>query len=190
MGGGVRTILCLWMAFGFFAGKAWATRWVPLTPEQLAERAERIVHAKVEALNVQRDAAGAIFTRVDLAVLEMWKGAESSARCEIVVGGGVLGEVQESSEAAPQFAPGEEVVVFLVRNNRGEWLTLGMAQGQFFVERDRVTGEAWVHNRFWGSPPERSPSERAVAAAFPKSRPLTLTALRARVRVRGEGGGR
>lgn len=188
MGGGVRTILCLWIALGFLAGPAWATRWVPLTPEQLADRADRVIHAKVEALSVQRDEAGRIFTRVELDLRETWKGTEPSGRCVVVVGGGVLGEIQEASEASPTFAPGDEVVLFLVRNDRGEWLTLGMAQGQFFVDRDRATGEAFVHNRFWGSPPDAPPAERAMAAAFPKSRPLTLASLRARVR--GKGGGR
>jgi hypothetical protein len=74
---------------------------------------------------------------------------------------------------APTFAPGEEVVVFLTLNPRGEWLTLDLAQGKFSVERNG--SNAWVRNVVLGGSP--------APGGFrpPHQQPLSLEVLQNRV---------
>lgn len=173
-----RTLLLAGL-LGLGAG-ARGTWFVPLTPEELSVRAEWVVRARVEAVSAQRDAQGRIFTRIELAVAEVWKGTNAVGRCVVVAGGGVLGEEQVQADGAPEYGLGDEVVVFLVRNSDREWVTLGLSQGQFLVERETGTGRTFVHNRFWGSSIS-GPLLDAKAIAFPRTRPLALEELRRRI---------
>jgi len=112
----------------------------PIPIEQLAQRAELIVQGTVLSKSCQRDLAGRIYTRVQLTVEEVWKGAVAGSPFEIVHGGGILGDRQSVVSGQVDYAIGEEVVAFLVRNTRGEALTLGLMQGKFHVWKDAQTG--------------------------------------------------
>jgi hypothetical protein len=66
-------------------------------------------------------------------------------------------------------------VLFLVLNQRGEGVVVGMVQGKFKVATD-ASGEKVVHNIFHGTPPEQSVNEKA------KVQRLSLTELKRRVK--------
>ena len=81
----------------------------------------------------------------------------------------------------PKFTVGEEVVVFVVFNSRGEAVPVGMNQGRFEVFRPDQSGEAMVRNPFHGLAKRNDP--RAVLKrALGQAQPLTLTELKRRVR--------
>jgi hypothetical protein len=121
---------------------AQSTRLVPLTVEQLAGHADVVVHGVVRTMGSARDSRGGIYTRVCVQVLDVWKGRLRENPCEIVAGGGILGEETVESGAQAAFEIGEELVAFLVRNPAGEWVTVGMGQGKFCVEADPAGNHA------------------------------------------------
>lgn len=112
---------------------------VPLTSiEELARRADIVVHGRVESLEARRDDSGRAFTRMELEVAETWKGAVTN-RLTVVQGSAVLGARQVRVLGEPEFRLGEQVVLFGVFNPRGEAVTLDLARGKFSVTTNAVT---------------------------------------------------
>ncbi|MBL9134212.1 MAG: hypothetical protein JNK85_00025 [Verrucomicrobiales bacterium] len=137
---------------------ALATRMVPLAIEQLAGTSELIVHGHVQSVGTRRDAEGRVFTRVELEGMNVWKGRLEGTSCVVVLGGGILGDRQVAVTGQAEYAVGDEVVLFLVRNPRGEWVTVALEQGRFRVETDVDGQHKRASNLFWGVGPEKAPS--------------------------------
>ena len=108
-------------------------------------------------------------TKVELEVTDVWKGAVSGSPFQIVMGGGVLGEEQAVVSGQVQDAVGEEVVAFLVRNARGEGVTLGLMQGKFHVWKD-TGGRTKDHIERVSRPLPRGLRSRSKAPDRPRSR--------------------
>jgi hypothetical protein len=153
----------------------------PLSIEQLAEGSTLVVRGTVLSKSCQRDPAGRIYTKVDLQVVEVWKGWLATNRFTIVHGGGILGEQKATVSGQVEFGIGEDVVAFLVLNQRGEGVTLGLAQGKFHVWQDPRTGEWHANNLFHGEPDSHG-QVTYQNEILPTSRRLTLAELKRRVR--------
>ena len=156
------------------AGRIAAAIGVPVPVEDLAKRADAVVHGKVDALECTRDPAGRIFTRVELDVAEVWKG-KPAGRFTLVLAGGVLGARKVAVVGGPEYRLGEEVVVFTARNESGEPVTLDLAQGKFTVETAQASGAKHVANGVIGGPADKS------GYRLPTQVPLELSELRRRV---------
>jgi hypothetical protein len=157
---------------------AHATRMVPLSIEQLTTKAQLVLQGSVTSKTVQRDTEGRIYTRIELQVADTWKGLSKGKTFTLVQSGGALGEEVATVDGQGQFSIGEEVVVFLVLNQRGEGVVIGLAQGKFNV-RTEPGGEKVVQNLFHGGAPEAGP------AATAKSKPSRLTLGDLKQRVQG-----
>jgi hypothetical protein len=174
-------LLSLWVAGVLLADRLGAVVMVPIEIEAMAERAQLIVQGTVLTKTCQRDTAGRIFTKIELQISEVWKGTFSGRQLQIIHGGGTLGEERSMVSGQVEYDPGEEVVGFFVINDRGEAITLGLAQGKFHVWQDQTTGEKLAANLFHG----QSQSSGAKAAALEKysaGERITLTQLKQRVR--------
>ena len=156
------------------AGWIAAATGAPVPVEDLAKRADTVIHGKVAALECTRDPAGRIFTRVELDVAEVWKG-KPAGRFTLVMAGGVLGARKVAVVGGPGYRLGEEVVVFTARNASGEPVTLDLAQGKFTVEAAQASGAKHVANGVLGGPAEKS------GYRLPTQVPLELSELRRRV---------
>jgi hypothetical protein len=154
---------------------------LPLSIQQLTDKAQLVLHASVTARSVQRDREGRIYTRIELDVAEVWKGDTTLKSFVAVQSGGVLGEESVTVDGQEDFTIGEEVVLFLVLNQRGEGVVIGLAQGKFKVAKD-PNGDKTVHNRFHGL----TPGQEKSAAGNEHRERLPLAALKARV----QGGAR
>lgn len=139
----------VWVALATVATTA--AQFLPRSVEELAAEAACVVHGRVEAVEVLAAPGGAPWTRVELLVENTWKGAPTN-RIVVTQAGGTLGSRRVVVGGEATYLPGEEVVVFLVANPRGEWLTCGMAQGKFAVRREK--SQAWVANPFVGGSPQ------------------------------------
>ena len=128
-----------------------ATQLFPLSIEELTAKAQVVLHANVGSKSVQRDSEGRIYTRIELEVTEAWKGQARGKSFTVVQGGGVLGEEIATVDGQEEFSIGEEVVVFLVLNQRGEGVVIGLSQGKFKVRAGEAGAEKTVHNLFHGS---------------------------------------
>jgi hypothetical protein len=157
-----------------------AVQMEPLSVEQLADQSALVVRGTVLSESCQRDPAGRIYTKVELQVGEVWKGSLPTNRCTIVHGGGILGGEKSVVSGQVDYGIGEEVVAFLVLNQRGEGVTLGLAQGKFHVWQEQGTGERLVRNLFHGAPDNlRGAVPRGVKPRTAQR--LTLTELKQRV---------
>ena len=156
------------------AGRLAAAIGTPVPVEDLAKRADTVVHGKVAALECTRDTAGRIFTRVELDVAEVWKGRPAD-RFALVSAGGVLGARKVAVVGGPEYRLGEEVVVFTARNATGEPVTLDLAQGKFTVETAPASGAKHVANGVLGGTADKS------GYRLPTQVPLELSELRRRV---------
>jgi len=108
-----------------------ATFVVP-TVEEMARSSDAVVRGRVLGTASRAARDGRIVTEVEVLVDSVWRGApESTVR--FLVAGGRAGRLAMKVDAAPTFAEGEEVVVFLSR--RGErWRVNGQALGKYRVE--------------------------------------------------------
>lgn len=155
-------LVCLLALFSL-AGPALATRFVPLSIEELSRSASIIVQGTVRSKTCARDPGGSIFTKVELAVIETWKG-QTGTNLTIIQSGGILGEEGAVIPGQANYEIGEEVVAFLVLNSRQEAITLGLAHGKFHVWKHPETGEKLARNIFHGGGPLQSPRQQNALA--------------------------
>jgi len=154
---------------------------VPLEIDFLSDKARWIVRGRVLSKSCQRDPQGRIFTRVKLDVEEVWKGERDMVSpLTIVHGGGILGRYRSFVSNQVDYRLGEQVVVFLVRNSRGEAVTLGLCQGKFQIFKNPISGRRQVRNLFHGN----GRADRQPLLMLPRERPLALNDLRTRVQGR------
>jgi hypothetical protein len=163
-----------------------ADQMIPLSIKELTSEADVVLQGKVLSTTVKRDPEGRIYTSVDLLVEDVWKGHVATNHFTLVRGGGVLGlEVSEVPEEA-DYEVGEELVSFMVLNQRGEGVSIGLSQGKFFVTQDAASGEKLVHNRFHGLHPSEPNPPAGIQPASQIQNRLTLAGLKAQV----AGGGK
>lgn len=140
-----------------------------LAIHELTKDADLIVLGTVQAKSVHRDPESRIYTRIAVQVSEVWKGTISSNSLTIYQGGGTLGDEHQEVSGEAEYAVGEEVVAFLVLNQRGQPITLALAQGKFHVWLDKETGQKVAHNVFHGTPESaRKATELAPGTAGQK----------------------
>lgn len=113
------------------AAPAAAATFLATSVEEVARGSDAVVRARVVAAASRATRDGRIVTDVELAVDAAWKG-DAGRAVRLVVPGGSLPGVAMRVDAAPRFAVGEEVVVFLARGARA-WLVNGLALGKFRV---------------------------------------------------------
>lgn len=101
----------------------------PSIPE-LTRAADLIIRGKVESKTVQRDETGRIFTSVRVLVQEVWKGDPKQQIITVVHSGGTLGERRLETIGQVSYAIDEEFVGFYQWNERGQAVTVGLAQGK------------------------------------------------------------
>ena len=125
----------------------------PLTIQELSTNADLVIQGIVTNKTCLRTEEGRIYTRVDLQVTDVIKGRGVSNVLSVVHGGGSIGNDLQEVEAQVDYKLGEEVVAFLVLNQRNQPVTIGLCQGKFDVWEDKLTGGKFVCNPAHGSPP-------------------------------------
>lgn len=167
--------IALWLMTPFLAGQM-----IQLSIDQMTQRAQVVVQGTVKNKSCHRDSAGRIYTQVELEVDKVLKGSAASGRFTIVYGGGRIGNQTSVVPLQVDYAVGEEVVAFLVLNQRGEGVTVGLMQGKFHVWTDPDTKEKLVWNPFLGRP--GSAGSKAQLEARAGSEQLTLANLELQVK--------
>ena len=89
----------------------------PARVADLTASAEAVLHGRVVARESRWGAggqsSGLIFTRVTLQPIDWWKGGGTLAPVVVRVPGGSVGDLTQTVDGMAEFAPQEEVVVFL-----------------------------------------------------------------------------
>ena len=167
----------------FVSAQLWAVLMRPLPIEELSQKADLVVHGIVQQKTSHRDAEGRIYTKIELQLSEVWKGAVSGDSLVIYQGGGTVGNERAEVSGEAEYGVGEEVVAFLVLNARRQPITLALAQGKFHVWRDKQSGEKLAHNVFHGMRESGGNAARPApgAAAQKKAERLKLSDLKQKV---------
>ncbi len=137
---------CLALGAVACATSAWAIM-VPLSLEQVTQRADHIVVGEVVAISdgYRADWPGVgmlVFTDVGVEVEEEWKGALEGHRLTLQVPGGRLPDGSKVFVSdAPRFRLGEKVLVFSYTHLGRPWV-YGWEQGKYTMVRKRVVGKA------------------------------------------------
>lgn len=105
----------------------------PASLPQLATEAKLILHGTVISKTCLDDPQNGIYTKIKIRVRELWKGSHAEPHITVVHSGGILGNRQTKVSGQVHYQLGEEVVVFLDLNHRGEAVTLGMKLGKIPV---------------------------------------------------------
>ncbi|HET8799335.1 MAG TPA: hypothetical protein VFO89_16725, partial [Thermoanaerobaculia bacterium] len=114
------------------AGSALGTSFVVPADDELVDRSDAIVLGVAEGSYV-RETDGTIETVYEIRVDRAIKGAARAGELlQIVSLGGVLGDGRGLLvPASARFSPGERVLLFLTRDERGRWRTTDMTLGRF-----------------------------------------------------------
>ncbi|MBA4138096.1 MAG: hypothetical protein C0518_12340 [Opitutus sp.] len=121
----------------------WATTVVPPDFSQLVNESDYVVRARVTAVTaerVTREGRPAIFTRIELEILEIIAG-NPPARPVLVMLGGRIGDDEMWVEGAPRFAVGDEDVLFVVGNGRYLHPLYALGHGRYRIARDAAGRE-------------------------------------------------
>jgi hypothetical protein len=109
--------------------------------KQLAQEADLIVRGLV--VEVKSDESvdrASIVTRIKVSVDRQWKGPKLAA-VTLRQPGGTVGRITQAVSAVPQFSLGEEVLVFLEKQEDGSLATVGGKQGKFVLKTDPRSGD-------------------------------------------------
>jgi len=159
-----------------------ATVLVPIEFRELVILASVIVHGRVTAVQGEwTEGRRSVETLVTVAASEYLKG-DLGAAFTIHVPGGQLGRYRTLFVGAPEFRPGDEVVLFL-RANR----IIGLSQGAFRVASDTQSGQRIVVSPIVMSTDSSTP--QTVVRGDARRKPVALDLFRDVVRQVLAGGG-
>src|SRR6186997_2816702 len=121
-----------------------ATVIVPIEFRELVSTAPVIVHGQVVDVRSRWvDGRRSLETFVTIAAAEYLKG-NLGEHLTFRVPGGQLGRYRTVFVGAPEFAAGDEVVLFLKRTGQSNLSIVGLSQGAFRVVPDARTGRRMV----------------------------------------------
>ena len=113
--------------------------------QQLIDGADLIVRGQVQAVTPGPPWEGAPGTTIAISVQEQWKGTSLSTLRLVQPQGTERGITQEVP-GLPTFRLEEEVILFVVREARGEYRVLGGKQGKFSIKTDPRSGKQVVED--------------------------------------------
>jgi hypothetical protein len=121
---------------------AGATTIVRMNLDELTSAAHLVARGRCLASEARMD-SGYIWTFTTFTVSETLKG---SAPRQITVRllGGKVGHMKSTVDGVPQFAPGDDVFLFLEPTREGDLSVTSWVQGTFRVRRDSATGKESV----------------------------------------------
>ena len=113
--------------------------------DDLAKKAEAIVVGKVSSVRSEWNKERTrIYTKVTLDVGEYVKGDKPTSTLVITQLGGEVDGVGEFYTHTPRFSKEEEVLLFVKKDKRDNFIIEGGEQGKFKVTRDDMTGEKMI----------------------------------------------
>lgn len=125
------------------SGPAEAMMSRPADLATLVRAARAIVYGRIVATEVQASDRTRVETRVTIEAASYLKG-DLGRRVTFVVPGGTLGRYRTVVSGAPQFAAGEEVVLFLGARVPALPFVVRLGEGVFRVQPDARTGQRLV----------------------------------------------
>lgn len=131
-----------WCVVGLLFLTLCASIWawmIKVSLPDLVKEADHIVVGKVTSMKSSWDADKTLIrTFVTISVDEYVKGPSSRRDCVVSYVGGVVGDIGLWQSDTPRFKQGEQVLVFLKRDEKNTFKVLGRYQGKFTIEGNTV----------------------------------------------------
>ncbi|TKB44712.1 hypothetical protein [Thalassotalea mangrovi] len=105
---------------------------------QLANAADAIMIASVDAISSQRMANGAIVSFVTLADLNLIRGTYDQEQLTLVIHGGEVDGLVQRIQGVPQFSITQQVILFLQGNGERMVPISGWGQGMFIINNGLI----------------------------------------------------
>lgn len=169
------------ICMGWTLTQALSHQFIPLSIDQLVEESHWVVQGRVVEKSCHWDGQGRIFTQIKLDRVDVWKGESTGETFTFIQAGGTLGDIQMVATGEPTYQLREEVVVFLDKNQRGEGVSVGMAQGKFKTWLRESDQELMAFNLFHGAPQMDASTSSSWTLAQAKAQGLTVSELKERV---------
>ncbi len=119
----------------------------PLTKEELISDSELIVTGKITGFkslgHSQKNGVNMFQTDISVKVSEVLKGEYNGKRLVFRVNDGYdkKQKIIVKSSGYPLFERGDKVLLFLIRNEDGNYILTGMKQGAYFLKNDKYVYE-------------------------------------------------
>jgi hypothetical protein len=149
------------------------------TEKEMVAHAVVIVRGTVETVAARRHPSGLIVTDVTVRVARLLKASHSSERVTFVQLGGTLDGVTLNVPGRSEYRVGEEVLVFLERDEE-DLVEVGVGAGKYSVIRG-ADGVARIERRLRGVSFVRYDGRRGEAVEPPASGPENLEDFEARL---------
>ena len=152
--------------FGLIFGLCLSAVMVPLSMEDLVVESDAVVLGHCIDKRVYQEGK-MIWTEYTIQVYEVLKG-EKLKEVRVRQPGGELGDVGIAVSGAVSFAPFEEVLLFLSKEEKGARDLIGFGQGKFKIYYDKKTGKKFAHQQLEGikfieSGKKEKPKEKAIS---------------------------
>ena len=82
-----------------------------------------------------------IYTKHLVTVQDTWLGAQSEKTIQVLTLGGVVGEFGQNVDGSPKLQPGQQVLLFMVRDARAGLHPIGLSQGVFYLGQQTPKGQ-------------------------------------------------
>lgn len=166
-------LVCFCVAIATYGARLHATTVLPADFTDMVARAPLIVHGTVADVTARADAGRrSIESVITLEVIAPLKG-NAPRRVVFRVPGGQLGRYRRVMVGAPEFRPGDEVVLFLDGRPPVVPMPFGLSQGVYRVRRGGGTAMVTPVPVFGGG---------RVVRGDPARRPLSIEAFTRQVR--------
>lgn len=135
----------LWMTMAaalVLALGAGATTIVRMSLDELTGAARVVARGKCLTSEARVD-GGSIWTFSTFTVSETLKGS-AARQITVRLPGGKVGHMKSTVDGVPQFAPGDDVYLFLEPTREGDLSVTSWVQGTFRVNHDQATGKETV----------------------------------------------
>jgi hypothetical protein len=150
-----------------------ATQIIYKSPRKMGQESSLVVEGKVASVrSFWNGKRTKILTETAIAIDETFKGsAQRSVR--ILQLGGTIDNMKVTVQGAPDWKPGEEVLLFLEPYDSEYFRVSAFSQGKFSIERDSNTGEPFVYRpalqgtEVLHAPSGEKPTKGAGAARVP-----------------------
>jgi hypothetical protein len=174
----MRLFSLIMLSVSLWAGHVYATTVRALSEPEMVRAAAAIVRGVVTEVRVRRNAKGVIVTDVVIRTEELLKAEASVPNVTLTQLGGTLDGVTLHLPGNNRYAVGEEVLVFLERNDEG-FVELGVGAGKYRVSRE--ARGAWVERELGAIGFVHVDGQRAEVVPPPPSRREPLADLVARI---------
>jgi hypothetical protein len=128
---------------------AHATSFAELTVEDMTDASSSIIQGSVLEVWTELGEGGRVWTRARVRVDQQLKGVGLPDEIVVDTLGGTVGDLTMTVHGSPRFSKGEQLFLFLDRNDGGRFMVVSKYLGKFTLRR--ASGEKRLHAMTWQS---------------------------------------